>query len=93
MLITDAVHIWRESDGDYLIEWQASHPDTEVTVEPLVEGAVVAPSAGSVCRVHLISGISAATALPMVARSSGATCFARASYPISANRTWNCWAA
>ena len=41
MLITDAVHIWRESDGDYLIEWQASHPDTEVTVEPLVEGAVV----------------------------------------------------
>jgi protein-tyrosine phosphatase len=35
MLISDAVHIWRESDGDYHIEWQASHPDTEVTVEPL----------------------------------------------------------
>lgn len=38
MLITDAVHIWRESDGDYHIEWEASHPDTQVTVEPLVEG-------------------------------------------------------
>lgn len=36
MLITDAVHIWRESDGDYHIEWEASHPDTDVTVEPLV---------------------------------------------------------
>lgn len=35
MLITDAVHIWRESDGDYHIEWQASHPDTEVVVEAL----------------------------------------------------------
>ena len=35
MLISDAVHIWRESDGDYHIEWQASHPDTKVTVEPL----------------------------------------------------------
>ena len=35
MLISDAVHIWRESDGDYHIEWQASHPDTRVTVEPL----------------------------------------------------------
>lgn len=35
MLITDAVHIWRESDGDYHVEWEATHPDTEVTVEPL----------------------------------------------------------
>ena len=35
MLISDAVHIWREPDGDYHIEWQASHPGTEVTVEPL----------------------------------------------------------
>ena len=35
MLIADAVHIWRESDGDYHIEWQVSHPDTRVTVEPL----------------------------------------------------------
>jgi protein-tyrosine phosphatase len=38
MLITDAVHVWREADGDYHIEWQASHPDTEVTVEPLTKG-------------------------------------------------------
>ena len=35
MLISEAVQIWRESDGDYHIEWQASHPDTRVTVEPL----------------------------------------------------------
>ena len=35
MLISDAVHVWRESDGDYHIEWEASHPDTRVTVEPL----------------------------------------------------------
>ena len=41
MLITDAVHVWREPDGDYHIEWQASHPDTDVTVEPLAEGGVL----------------------------------------------------
>ena len=36
MLVSNAVHIWRESDGDYHIEWRASHPDTQVTVEPVV---------------------------------------------------------
>ena len=41
MLISDAVHIWRESDGDYHIEWQASHPDTRVTVEPLAASGAV----------------------------------------------------
>ena len=41
MLITDAVHVWRESDGDYHIEWEATHPDTDVTVEPLSEGGVL----------------------------------------------------
>jgi len=35
MLISDAVHIWREADGVYHLEWEVSHPDTEVTVEPL----------------------------------------------------------
>ena len=35
MLITDAVHIWREPDGDYHIEWEVSHPGTRVTIEPL----------------------------------------------------------
>jgi len=38
MLISDAVHIWREPDGDYHIEWQVTHPGTEVTVEPLAPG-------------------------------------------------------
>lgn len=41
MLISDAVQIWRESDGDYHIEWQASHPDTKVTVEPLADNGMV----------------------------------------------------
>lgn len=35
MLISDAVHIWREPDGDYHIEWQVTEPGTEVTVESL----------------------------------------------------------
>lgn len=39
MLIADAVHIWREPGGDYHVEWQASHPDTEVTIEALAEAA------------------------------------------------------
>lgn len=38
MLISDAVHIWREASGEYHIEWEVSHPDTEVTVEPLADG-------------------------------------------------------
>jgi len=41
MLIADAVHIWREPDGDYHIEWEASHPDTQVTVEPLTANGEV----------------------------------------------------
>jgi protein-tyrosine phosphatase len=35
VLISDAIHIWREADGDIHIEWQVSRPDTRVTVEPL----------------------------------------------------------
>ncbi|MBP6701439.1 MAG: tyrosine-protein phosphatase [Halioglobus sp.] len=35
MLISDAVHIWREPDGDYHFEWQVTDPGTEVSVEPL----------------------------------------------------------
>ncbi len=35
MLISDTVHIWREPDGDYHIEWQVTDPGTRVTVEPL----------------------------------------------------------
>jgi protein-tyrosine phosphatase len=36
MLIADTVHIWREPDGDYHLEWQASHPDTRVTIEAVI---------------------------------------------------------
>jgi protein-tyrosine phosphatase len=35
MLISDAVHVWRKSDGDFHVEWQASDPETKVVVEPL----------------------------------------------------------
>lgn len=35
MLISDAVHIWRDADGDYHVEWDASHPETDVMVEAL----------------------------------------------------------
>lgn len=41
MLIADEVHIWREPDGDYHIEWRASRPDTQVTVHPLASSGVV----------------------------------------------------
>ncbi len=41
MLIPEAVHIWRDANGDYHLDWDASHPDTAVTVEPLVETAGV----------------------------------------------------
>ena len=34
-LISDAVQIWRAAEGDYHIEWAASHPDTQVRVDPL----------------------------------------------------------
>ncbi len=35
MLIPEAAQVWREPGGEYHIEWEVSHPDTEVTVEPL----------------------------------------------------------
>ncbi|MEH6580956.1 MAG: tyrosine-protein phosphatase [Halioglobus sp.] len=35
MLIADAIHIWRDADGEYHLEWEASQPDTRVTVESL----------------------------------------------------------
>lgn len=38
MLISDAIQVWREPDGEYHIEWEVSHPGTEVTVEPLTAG-------------------------------------------------------
>lgn len=41
MLIADAVHIWRDPDGDYHIQWQSSHPETRVTVEALANQSEV----------------------------------------------------
>ncbi len=39
MLISDAVHVWREPDGEYHVEWQSTAPDTRVRVEPLASEA------------------------------------------------------
>ena len=41
MLIANAVHIWREPNGDHRVEWRTSQPDTEVTVEPLAAPGAV----------------------------------------------------
>ena len=38
MLKPDAVHIWRDADGDYHVEWDDAHPDLELTIEPLAAG-------------------------------------------------------
>jgi protein-tyrosine phosphatase len=57
MLISDAVHIWRESDGDYHIEWQASHPDTRVTVEPLAPNGMVSAHYSDDARRVRLSGL------------------------------------
>lgn len=35
MLITDAVQIWREADGQHHVEWRASDPNTKVVVDVL----------------------------------------------------------
>ena len=40
MLKSDAVHIWRDPNGDYHLEWQPTEPDTQVTIEPLGDGVV-----------------------------------------------------
>jgi protein-tyrosine phosphatase len=61
MLITDAVHIWREPDGDYHIEWQASHPDTQVTVEPLNPGKKVNTHYSENSMSARLSGLNAAS--------------------------------
>ncbi len=45
MLISDAVHIWRDAEGDYHVEWDASHPDTQVSVHPAEGGGEVSPRA------------------------------------------------
>jgi len=37
MLNSDAVHVWRDADGDYHVEWETSHAETTVSVEPLLD--------------------------------------------------------
>ncbi len=37
MLIPDAVHVWREENGDYHVEWQTSEKGVEVTVEAVAD--------------------------------------------------------
>ena len=61
MLISDEVHIWREPDGDYHVQWRATHPDTEVVVEPLADtGSVEAHYSEDTERVRL-SGLAPAS--------------------------------
>lgn len=50
MLISDKVHVWREPDGDYHIEWRSSHPDTEVTVEALADSGTLVAQQGETAR-------------------------------------------
>ncbi len=37
MLIPETVHIWRDADGDYHLEWDEGRPGAQVAVEPQVE--------------------------------------------------------
>jgi protein-tyrosine phosphatase len=41
MLNPDAIHIWRDADGDYHLEWQTEAADTDVVVEPLAAATSV----------------------------------------------------
>ena len=41
MLISDDVNIWREPDGEYHVQWPATDPDTQISVEPLSKGPAV----------------------------------------------------
>lgn len=61
MLISEAVQIWREPDGDYHIEWRASHPDTQVTVEPVAPPGVVNTHYRSGAECIRMSGLQAAS--------------------------------
>ena len=45
-LIQDSIHIWREPDGDHHVEWQTSHPDTRVEVEPMAGADAVEAQQG-----------------------------------------------
>lgn len=58
MLISDAVQIWREPDGEHHIHWQSSQPDTRVTVEPLVTNVEVSTSYGDSLGFARLSGLS-----------------------------------
>lgn len=34
----ESIHIWRSPQGEHHIEWQASHPETQVEIEPVHTG-------------------------------------------------------
>lgn len=61
MLITDAVHIWRDPEGDYHIEWEASHPDTRVQVESLAATGSVEQHSTAESRRARVSGLPGAS--------------------------------
>ncbi len=57
MLLTDTVHVWREPDGEYHIEWETSHPDTRVEVEALGPGPVETRYRAAPARRASVSGL------------------------------------
>jgi protein-tyrosine phosphatase len=61
MLIPDAVHIWREPDGEYHVEWEASHPDTQVTIEPLDSSTEVSTHYNTEARSASLLGLAPAS--------------------------------
>ena len=52
-LLTDSVHIWRSADGVHHVDWEASQPETQVTVESLTPGGQVELVAGPKARARV----------------------------------------
>ncbi|MEP1469582.1 MAG: tyrosine-protein phosphatase [Halieaceae bacterium] len=59
-LLTDSVHIWRSADGVHHVDWEATQPETEVTVEPLTPGG----------RVEIVTGQQAGARVTGLAQDS-----------------------
>lgn len=58
MLIADKVMVWRDAAGDYHVEWDQSHPETRVEVEPLAGCSAVQDRDAQAFRVR-VSGLPA----------------------------------